>query len=195
MVVPSLSSPADKSSQRLALRAARAAFPRDAAWPVADAFRRRLTPGLTIAAYVPIGDEADPAPYIAAAVQAGCTIALPHVGARAAGGGKDGDAPRPMRFLARDGVTLVPGPLGLLQPPADAAEVVPDVILTPLLGFDRRGTRLGQGGGFYDRAFSGLPDAWRVGIAWSVQEVDALVADPWDVPLHAIATELDWIEP
>lgn len=195
MVVPSLSPPTDKRSQRVALRAARAAFPRDIALPVADAFRQRLAPGVTVAAYVPIGDEADPAPYITAATEAGCTIALPHVGARMAGTGRGGDMTRPMRFLAWDGTTLVPGPLGLLQPPENAREVVPDVILTPLLGFDRRGTRLGQGAGFYDRAFAGLPDAWRVGIAWSVQEVGALVADPWDVPLHAIATEQDWIEP
>ena len=75
----------------------------------------------------------------------------------------------------------------------DLAELTPDIVLTPLVGFDRRGTRLGQGAGHYDRAFAAHPAAWRVGIAWSVQEVDALPADAWDVPLHAIATEREWI--
>jgi 5-formyltetrahydrofolate cyclo-ligase len=55
--------------------------------------------------------------------------------------------------------------------------------------------RLGQGAGFYDRAFARLPAARRIGLAWSAQEADALPADPWDVPLHAVATEKEWIEP
>ena len=38
-----------------------------------------------------------------------------------------------------------------------------------------------------------FPDAWRIGVAWSVQQVDALPTDPWDLPLHAIVTEQDWI--
>ena len=185
MVVPSPSPSADKRSRRIALRARRAAFARNTVLPVCDAFEDRLRPGLTVASYAPLGDEADPAPFVRAARAAGCLIALPHVADRA----------RPMRFLHWDGVTLLKGPLGLLQPPADAMEAMPDIILTPMLGFDRRGHRLGQGAGYYDRAFSSLPDAWRVGIAWSVQEVEALVADPWDMPLHAIATELEWIEP
>ena len=55
--------------------------------------------------------------------------------------------------------------------------------------------RLGQGAGFYDRAFARLPAALRIGLAWSVQEVDILPADPWDAPLHAVVTEKEWIEP
>lgn len=184
-MVPSLSPSADKRTRRAALRATRAAFARDVALPVPDAFHDRLKRGLTVAAYVPLGGETDPAAFVDAARAAGCRIALPHVT----------DKAHPMRFLHWDGHTLLKGPLGLLQPPADALEAMPDVILTPMLGFDRRGNRLGQGAGHYDRAFATLPDAWRVGIAWSVQEVEALVADPWDIPLHAIATELEWIEP
>ena len=60
---------------------------------------------------------------------------------------------------------------------------------------DRRGNRLGQGAGQYDRAFAAHPAAWRIGVAWSVQQVDALAPDPWDVPLHAIVTESEWIVP
>ena len=77
----------------------------------------------------------------------------------------------------------------LRQPDPASPEVAPDVILTPLVGFDRRLNRLGQGAGHYDRAFARYEHAWRVGIAWSVQEVPAIPADIWDVPLHAIITE------
>ncbi|MDB5738517.1 MAG: 5-formyltetrahydrofolate cyclo-ligase, partial [Sphingomonas bacterium] len=57
------------------------------------------------------------------------------------------------------------------------------------------GNRLGQGGGYYDRWFEGHPDAMRVGIAWSVQELPAVPRDVWDMPLHAVATEKEWMCP
>ncbi len=83
--------------------------------------------------------------------------------------------------------------LGFWQPNSGAAPVAPELILTPLLGFDRQLNRLGQGAGHYDRAFSTWPDAIRIGICWSVQEVDALPVDAWDVPLDAVLTEKEWI--
>ena len=46
---------------------------------------------------------------------------------------------------------------------------------------------------YYDRAFAALPGARRIGYAWSVQEVQLVPLDPWDVPLHAVATEREWI--
>ena len=176
----------DKPALRSALRARRAALAGDAAIAVPAAFRARLRAGLTVASYVPIAGEADPSPLARAAVEAGCAIVLPHVFDRAT----------PLRFLAWDTeAALAAGPFGLHQPSADAAEHIPDIILTPLIGFDRAGNRLGQGAGHYDRAFADHPHAWRVGIAWSVQETAAIVVDPWDMPLHAIATEVEWITP
>ena len=151
---------------------------------VPQEFLDRLSRGLTVASYVPMGSEADPAPLARAAVDAGCEIVLPHVTSRAV----------PLRFLAWDTeVALVAGSFGLQQPADTADERKPDIILTPLVAFDAALNRLGQGAGYYDRAFLAFPDAWRVGIAWSIQQVEALPADPWDVPLHAIATEQDWI--
>ena len=144
----------------------------------------RLAPGATVASYVPIGNEIDPSPLLDAARAAGCRSALPFVVSRA----------EPIRFLLWDGA-LEPGPFGLSQPRADAPEVAPDVVIAPLVAFDRRGHRLGWGAGHYDRAFAALPDAFRLGVAWSVQEVEALEPDPWDVPLHAIVTETEWIVP
>jgi 5-formyltetrahydrofolate cyclo-ligase len=176
----------DKQALRRELRAARARFAPTRPIQVSDAYRSRLTPGLIVSSYVPVGGEADPAPLEQAAVVAGCVLTLPHVV----------DRETPLRFLAWNVErALADGPFGLRQPPHDAHPLVPDIILTPLVGFDRRGHRLGQGAGHYDRAFAALPAAWRIGVAWSVQEVATLPADPWDVPLHAIATEQDWITP
>ncbi len=176
----------DKRALRARMRATRDGFVAAGRAGIAPppAFLDRLKPGLTIAAYCPIGSEADPALLTGAAVSAGCALALPHVV----------DRITPLRFLAWvEGATLAIGPHGLNQPPADAPECRPDIILTPLVAFDARLNRLGQGAGHYDRAFTGLPDAWRVGVAWSVQRVDTLPADPWDVPLHAVITEQGWI--
>lgn len=152
--------------------------------PPLPPFLDRLHPGLVVASYMPVGGEADPALFVDAALAADCRIALPHVTDRAS----------PLRFLAWAGdASLIAGPFGLRHPAPDLPELGPDIILTPLVGFDRSGNRLGQGAAHYDRAFAAHPAAWRVGIAWSAQEVDALPADPWDVPLHAIATEKEWI--
>ncbi|MFZ8396223.1 5-formyltetrahydrofolate cyclo-ligase, partial [Staphylococcus aureus] len=72
-------------------------------------------------------------------------------------------------------------------------EVKPDIILTPMLAFDAKLDRLGQGAGYYDRAFATFPDAWRIGVAWSVQQVESLPTEAWDMPLHAVITECGWI--
>ena len=69
--------------------------------------------------------------------------------------------------------------------------VEPDLILVPLLAVDRKGMRLGQGGGHYDRALPALKakGARVIGVGWAMQLLDTLlVADPWDVPLDAFAS-------
>ena len=147
-------------------------------------FLDRLSPGLTVASYVPMGSEADPSPFARAAVDAGCVIALPHVTRRS----------EPMRFLAWDSEDdLIPGVFGLHQPHHESPALAPDIILTPLVAFDGKLNRLGQGAGYYDGAFARFPRAWRIGIAWSVQHVDALPVEAWDMPLHAVVTEQEWI--
>ena len=93
----------------------------------------------------------------------------------------------------RPGDRLEPSGLGFFQPPPETIPAKPDLILTPLVGFDRAMSRLGQGSAHYDRAFIDYPDAIRVGLAWGCQEVASLPLDPWDLPLHAILTEREWI--
>ena len=67
--------------------------------------------------------------------------------------------------------------------------MVPDYLLVPLLAFDRHGHRLGYGAGYYDRTLAELPGAVSIGCAFAAQELDEVPAGPYDVPLHAIATE------
>lgn len=138
-----------------------------------------------VAGYIAMDSEADPAALLAWAHEQGKTVALPYVERRSV----------PMRFLRwAPGEPLIPGQWGLRQPdPASAPEVAPDLILAPLVAFDRRLHRLGQGAGYYDRAFARFTDAVRVGIAWSAQEAAAVPDDPWDEPLHAVLTEKEWI--
>ncbi len=186
MAVPSPATPTDKALLRARMRDARRTFAPAEPIRVDPAFLVRLSPGLIVASYRPIGGEADPAPLERAATDAGCVLALPRVVDRAT----------PLRFLAwSPGHPLETGPLGLQQPPTDAPELIPDIILTPLVAFDRAGGRLGQGAGYYDRAFSLHAGGWRVGVAWSIQEASRVPVDPWDVPLQAVATEKEWITP
>nr|WP_294816123.1 5-formyltetrahydrofolate cyclo-ligase [uncultured Sphingomonas sp.] len=172
----------DKPALRAKLRADRDQFAAESSTAILapEAFVEKLRARATVASYCAVGSEADPSQLAAAAAAAGCRLALPFVADRAT----------PIRFLAWQlGEPLVEGPFNLRQPDPASPEVAPDLILTPLLGFDRRLNRLGQGAGHYDRAFARYESAWRVGVAWSVQEVPAIPADIWDVPLHAIITE------
>ncbi|MFC4426181.1 5-formyltetrahydrofolate cyclo-ligase [Deinococcus navajonensis] len=80
---------------------------------------------------------------------------------------------------------------GALQPPADAPRVAlatVDAVLLPALAFDRRGVRLGYGGGFYDRLLPGFA-GHIVGVVWSALVVQALPSEPHDVLAGVLATE------
>jgi 5-formyltetrahydrofolate cyclo-ligase len=100
-------------------------------------------------------------------------------------------------------MTLEIGPYGIKQPPEDAPEVLPDIVLAPLLAFDRFGGRLGYGGGFYDRALDYLRgekaamgqtlQVW--GVAFADQEVENVPTEIHDQPLDAIITEQGLIRP
>lgn len=97
-----------------------------------------------------------------------------------------------MRFRKLDGARLHTHSLGMSQPRAGLAlrASAMDVVLLPLLAFDARGTRLGQGGGWYDRALSKNHfRPYRLGIAYAQQQVATLPREPWDIALHAVLTE------
>lgn len=103
----------------------------------------------------------------------------------------------------RTGMPLCRNRFQIPEPDVSPAEWLPpwalDLVLTPLVAFDSTGTRLGMGGGFYDRSFAFLRDLAGsghrprlVGLAYEFQQVEALVRQPWDVPLDAAVTEKTW---
>ena len=150
---------------------------------LAERVEAQLGDARIVAVYLPIGSEIDTLAIIDRLVRRKLAITLPHVTTRKGS----------LRFLRwAPGDSLPAGPMGLHQPATTAPEIVPDLILTPLLAFDTRLHRLGYGAGHYDRAFAGHPAARRIGLAWSVQQVDAIPNDSWDVPLHAVATEREY---
>jgi 5-formyltetrahydrofolate cyclo-ligase len=86
---------------------------------------------------------------------------------------------------------MVEGPFGAKIPEA-GADVIPEVLIVPLVAFDARGFRLGYGGGFYDRTLEGLRargPVVAVGFAYGAQEAEALPLEPTDQRLDAIVTE------
>jgi 5-formyltetrahydrofolate cyclo-ligase len=90
------------------------------------------------------------------------------------------------------GDALVLGRWNIKVPPEEAPEVLPDVLLVPLLAFDRKGFRLGYGGGFYDRTLEKLrllKKVTAIGIAYAGQEVDAVPYEEFDQRLDWIMTE------
>lgn len=103
----------------------------------------------------------------------------------------------------RDGEPVAPNRYGIPEPVTPREWFAPfqlDLVLVPLLAFDRRGHRLGHGGGYYDRSFAFLKDQARptepllVGVGYAFQEVEQLAAQPWDVTLDYIATERELID-
>jgi 5-formyltetrahydrofolate cyclo-ligase len=138
----------------------------------------RLPPKAIVAGFWPIQDEIDIRPLLAALHARGHPIALPVTGRR-------GEV---LVFRAwTAGETLTPGRFGTSHP--TGADCTPDVVLIPLLAFDREGHRLGYGGGFYDRTLARLPRALRIGCAFAAQEVDSVPHGPYDQRLHAVVTE------
>lgn len=172
---------ARRTAQRTAGRAAAAALIPQ--WR--EAVRRGLAvpPGATVAGYWPVRDEMDVRALLRALCEEGHPVALPVV----AGPG------RPLRFRRWcPGDMLAMGPFGLSEPPAEAPELTPRVLLVPLLAFDRRGYRLGYGRGYYDRTLGSLRAAGpvvAVGIAFAAQEVAELPSDHFDQRLDWIVTE------
>jgi 5-formyltetrahydrofolate cyclo-ligase len=135
-----------------------------------------------VAGYWPLGSEIDPRPLMTALAAGGAALALPWIEARGA----------PAIFRRwREGAPLAPDAFGMLAPGAGAEPVTPDLILAPVLAFDRRGGRLGQGGGHYDRILAALKPRGvvAVGLAFAAQEIDTAPMGPLDQRLDWIVTE------
>jgi 5-formyltetrahydrofolate cyclo-ligase len=142
-----------------------------------------IKPGSIVAGYSPIRSEIDSIPLMRKLVAQGARLALPAVTAR----GKS----LIFRAWAPNGVLML-GPLGILEPSPAAAELVPDIMLVPLAAFDRAGHRIGYGAGHYDVTLAHLRKAKpiiAIGVAFAVQEIQAVPMQPHDVALDYVLTE------
>lgn len=132
-----------------------------------------------VGGYCPLPVEISPLPALNKAASQGVTTAFPAFA----------DHQEVFHFLA--GQPIEKGPWAVFQPPLDAPQVLPDLILVPLVAIDRHGTRLGQGKGHYDRVLGELRrrGALLIGVGWQVQMVEeSIPPDPWDVPLDGFAS-------
>jgi len=139
-----------------------------------------LPPGRIVAVYRAIGSELDVEALSRALIEAGRELCLPVV--------IEPDAPMIFRRWS-PGEPLELDEAGVPAPFPLAEVVDPDLILAPLLAFDARGGRLGQGGGYYDRTFAARPAVTRIGFAYAGQQVADLPAEPHDIRLHGVLTE------
>ncbi|MBB2165899.1 5-formyltetrahydrofolate cyclo-ligase [Gluconacetobacter sp. 1b LMG 1731] len=144
--------------------------------------RAVLKPGRCVAAVWPLPGEVDLRGLCASLHGDGYGVLLPRTPPRG----------QPLSFHRwSPEATMCSGRFGTLHPDGEVAR--PDLVFVPLLGFDRRGFRLGYGGGYYDRTLAELPGVPAVGFGLSAQEVPAVPVGPYDVPLPVIVTERDVI--
>jgi 5-formyltetrahydrofolate cyclo-ligase len=138
-----------------------------------------IPPGI-VAGYAAIGSELDPEPAMVRLATGGWRLALPVMAGRS----------EPLVFRAWTiGAPLQVRQWGIREPGIEAEVVVPDVLLVPLLAFDRAGHRLGYGGGYYDRTLAALAPAVRtIGLAFREQCIDAVPALAYDQALSCIVT-------
>jgi 5-formyltetrahydrofolate cyclo-ligase len=147
-----------------------------------------VTPDIVVAGYMPMRNEADPLPLMRALAGRGARLALPVVVSR--------DAPLVFRAW-RENDALVAGSFGTRHPVETSEQFVPDLVLVPLAAFDRRGHRIGYGGGYYDRTLAAMRAQKPIvaaGVAFAVQEVETVPASHHDAMLDVVLTDLDCID-
>ena len=152
------------------------------------AFPLAVERGTIVSGFMPLKTEINPLPLMRKLAEQGAQLALPAIDGR----GK----PLIMRAFAF-GDALASGQWGIREPKADAPEVVPDILLVPLLAFDRIGHRVGYGAGYYDMTIAkvrGMKPAIALGIAFAAQEIEQVPVTPRDARLDLVLTEREIID-
>lgn len=136
--------------------------------------------GRVVSAYFPFRGEPELRGWLESLAERGARTALPVVVQKGA----------PLIFRGwRRGEALAPGVWNIPVPVAGDI-MIPDVVIAPLVGFDRRGFRLGYGGGFFDRTLAALPRRPLViGVGYAQQELATIYPLPHDIAMGAIVTE------
>jgi len=140
-----------------------------------------------VSVYWPIRSELNTRLLIETLSERGLKVALPILVA----------VKRPLLFRAfKPGDELAKGPFGLSEPSSDKAALEPDIVFAPLAAFDRKGYRLGYGGGLYDATLNALRakhPVTAIGVAYAVQEADSIPIENHDQKLDFIVTERETI--
>ena len=139
--------------------------------------------GLTVSGFIPYLSEIDTRPLLTLLAAQGLVTSVPVV--------VRDEWPLEFRTWA-PGDPTVAGRWGIPVPPEGTGVVDPDILLVPMLAYDRLGYRLGYGGGFYDRTLEKLrakKPVTAIGVAYSAQEVDEVVRGEHDQPLDWVLTE------
>ena len=182
-----------KAELRRMAMARREALPATERIEAAQAIAARGLPvevaaGMIVSGYSPLKSEISPMPLLRRCADDGAALALPVVVGRG--------HPLTMRAWAF-GAPLTSGVWGIRQPPPAAPEVFPDILLVPLLAFDRTGHRIGYGAGYYDMTLARLramKSVTAIGIAFAAQEVDKVPTTARDAPLDFVLTEREIID-
>ncbi len=181
-------SPNLKAELRRAALARRDALPAAARMAASQAIAERglpvdIAPGTVVSGFSPLKSEISPLPLLRRLADAGVQLALPVVVGRG----------RPLIMRAWSfGAPLNSGVWGIREPTADARQVFPDILIVPLLAFDRTGHRIGYGAGYYDMTIARLramKQVVAIGIAFAAQEIAAVPATPRDARLDLVLTE------
>lgn len=144
--------------------------------------------GAPMSAFLPIRSEVDLRPAIERLMTRGHVVGLPIIR-------------KPDLVFRRfdPAAPLVPLGFGTYGPGPEQPEILPEVMLVPLSVFDRQGGRIGYGKAYYDITIAGFHAIGMrprlIGVAFSVQEAEAVPMEPHDVPLHAVVTERELILP
>ena len=147
-----------------------------------------VPPGAIVSGFVPMRSEINPMALLKRLAAEGAKLALPVVARR----GK----PLIMRVW-EFGAPLDTGVWGIRQPKAEAPEVDPDILIVPLLAFDRSGHRIGYGAGYYDMTINrlrGIKPITAIGIGFATQEIPSVPATERDARLDLVLTEREIID-
>lgn len=177
-------------AEALALRDALPATERQSAAEAiaARAFPLPISAVTIVSGFMPMKTEINPIPLLRKLADAGAQLALPAI----AGRGK----PLIMRVWTFGG-PLESGQWGIREPQAEAEEVKPDILIVPLVCFDRAGHRIGYGAGYYDMTINALRAKKKVvaiGIAFAAQEIPQVPATERDARLDLVVTERETID-
>ncbi len=182
-----------KAELRKEGRARRDALPVDQQSAAAQAIAERglpvpVSPGTVVSGYSPLKFEISPLPLMRHCARDGAKLALPVIQGRG--------SPLIMRAWAF-GETLGSGVWGIREPKPEAPEVFPDILIVPLLLFDRAGYRLGYGAGYYDMTIARLramKPVTAIGLAFAAQEIADVPKTPRDARLDLVLTEREIID-